>query len=202
MKWCVPVKDSMKLAVSARPCMDIAANCRPAIQPSVRVSSAAMSVRREVQAHRPVEKLGGFAGGETQVRGTQFGQLAARAEPGQGQRRILTGGDDQVHLRRQVFQQKGEGLVHRFGINHVVVVKDEDEAFREGGELVDQGRQQRFGWRRLRGLERSQHTRSRNHFDCRNGLQSRDEVGQKACEVVIPFLQRQPGNFGKMKDKG
>ena len=28
----------------------------------------------------------------------------------------------------------------------------------------------------------------------RNGLQSRDEVGQKACEVVIPFIQRQPGH--------
>ena len=30
---------------------------------------------------------------------------------------ILTGGDDQVHLWRQVLEQKGEGMVNRFGIN-------------------------------------------------------------------------------------
>ena len=116
---------------------------------------------------------------------------AVDAEPGQGQTWILTGGDDQVHLWRQVFDQKGERLVDRFGINHVVVVKHEDEACREGGELVDQSRQQRLGRRRLRGLERSQHTRANAR---RNGLQSRDEIGQKACEVVIPFIQRQPGH--------
>ena len=81
-----------------------------------------------------VEKLGGFGGRKTQVGGAQLGQLAPDAEPGQGQRWILTGGDDQVHLWRQVLDQKGEGLVDRFGINHVVVVKDEDEAFRDGGE--------------------------------------------------------------------
>ena len=28
---------------------------------------------------------------------------------------ILTGGDDQVHLRRQVLDQKGEGVVNRLG---------------------------------------------------------------------------------------
>ena len=36
-------------------------------------------------------------------------------------------------LRWQMLEQKGEGLVNRFGINHVVVVKDEDELVREGG---------------------------------------------------------------------
>ena len=73
---------------------------------------------------------------------------------------ILTGGDDQVHLRRQVLEQKGEGIVNRFGIDHVVVVKDEDEIVRDGGDFVEQGRQNRFGGRRLRGLERSQRTPS------------------------------------------
>ena len=83
--------------------------------------------RREVQAHHPVEKFGGFGGGETQVGGAQFGQLTPGAQPGQGEMRILTGGDDQVHLRRQVLEQKGEGLVDRLGLNQMVVVKDEDE---------------------------------------------------------------------------
>ncbi len=40
---------------------------------------------------------------------------------------ILTGGDSQMHLRWQVLEQKGEGFVNRFGIDHVVVVQNEDE---------------------------------------------------------------------------
>ena len=40
--------------------------------------------RREVQAHRLVEKSGGFGGGKTQVGGAQFGQLVSGAQPGQG----------------------------------------------------------------------------------------------------------------------
>ena len=52
-----------------------------------------------------------------------------------------------MHLRRQVLDEIGEGKVNRFGINHVVVVKDEDEMVRERGDLIEQGRQDRFGWR-------------------------------------------------------
>ena len=48
-------------------------------------------------------------------------------------------------------------MVNRFGINHVVVVKDEDEIVRDGGDFIEQGRQNRFGWRWLRGLEHTQH---------------------------------------------
>ena len=66
---------------------------------------------------------------------------------------ILTGGNDQVHLWRQVLEQKGEGLVNRFGINNVVVVKDEDEIVRDGGDFIEQGCQNRFDGRWLRGLE-------------------------------------------------
>ena len=36
-------------------------------------------------------------------------------------------------------EQKGEGLVNRFGINHMVVVQDEDEMVRDGGDFVEQG---------------------------------------------------------------
>ena len=92
--------------------------------------------RREAQAHRPVEELGGLGGGETQVRGAQFGQLAPGAQPGQGQLRILAGGDDQVHARRQVLEQEGEGVVDPSGIDNVVVVEDEDEIVRHGVDFV------------------------------------------------------------------
>ena len=105
---------------------------------------------------------------------------------------ILAGGDDQVHLRRQVFEQKGEGMVYRFGNpERMVVIQDKDETVREGGDLIEQGCQNRFGGRRLRGLQHSQHPFANIRL---NGLQSGDEVRQKACGVVVPFIQRQPGD--------
>ncbi len=70
-------------------------------------------------------------------------------QTGQGQVRVFTGGDDQVHVWGQVFDEIGEGLVNRFGIQNVVVVQDEDEMVLYGGQVIEQGRQQRFGWRWL-----------------------------------------------------
>ena len=67
-------------------------------------------LRRELQTHHLFEKAGGFGGRKAQVGGAQLGQLAAGAQAGQGQLWILAGGDDQVQLGRQVFEQKGEGL--------------------------------------------------------------------------------------------
>ncbi len=49
--------------------------------------------------------------------------------------RILTGGDDEMHLRRLVLDQKGQGLVYRSGINRVIVVQDEDGMVWETGNL-------------------------------------------------------------------
>ena len=62
---------------------------------------------------------------------------------------------------------------------------------RNGGDFIEQGCQNRFGWRWLRRLEHSQHPFSNLRRNC---LQSRDEVSQKTCGVVIPFVQRQPGD--------
>jgi hypothetical protein len=73
----------------------------------------------------------------------------------------------------------------------VVVVKDDDEIIRDGGDLIEQGCQDRFGGRRLRGLENPQHPASKI---CHYLLQCGDEVSQKACGVAIPFIQRQPGD--------
>lgn len=57
------------------------------------------------------------------------------------------GGDDQVQLGRQVVKQKGKGLVDQWGIDGMVIVQDEGNGVREGGDLIEQGRQQRFGCR-------------------------------------------------------
>ena len=49
-----------------------------------------------------------------------------------------------MHLWWQVLEQKGEGRVNRFGINHVVVVQDEGKVVRECGNLIEQDGQDRF----------------------------------------------------------
>src|SRR3712207_1552557 len=106
---------------------------------------------------------------------------------------ILTGGNHQVHTWWQVLEHKGEGIVNRSGINNVVVVKDENEIVLDGGDFIEQGRQNCFGWWWLRGLERTQHPFSNVWGNGR--LQSSDEVSQKACGVAIPFVQRKPGGW-------
>ena len=111
--------------------------------------------RRETKTHRLVEKLGGFGGGKAQIGGAQLGQLAAGTQPGQGEMRIFTGGDDQVHLRRYMFEQKGESVIDRSGLDYMIIVENQDKIIRDGGDLVEQGRQNCFGRRRLGRLERA-----------------------------------------------
>ena len=80
---------------------------------------------------------------------------------------ILAGGDDQVHLRRQMLEQEGKGIVNGLASITLVVIQDEDESLRDGGDFIEQGCQHRFGWRWLRGLERPQNAvpdRGRKRF--------------------------------------
>ena len=60
-----------------------------------------------------------------------------------------------------------------------------------GGQVIEQGRHNRFGWRWLAGLEHTQHLFSNRRG---NRLHGSNEVGQKASRVAIPFVQRQPGD--------
>jgi len=80
-------------------------------------------VRREVQAHHPIEEIDGFTGREAQVRLAQFGQLTTRAQASQGQRRSGAGSDHQMQLRRQMVEQKGESVVDRLSRDEVIVVE-------------------------------------------------------------------------------
>ena len=144
----------MKPVASLRPCIEIGGQLQ-AGNPAFGTSFQRGDVFcRKVQAHHLVEEFGGFGGGKAQVRGAQFGQLAPGAQTGQGQGWILAGGDDQVHLWRQVLEQKGEGVVDAaWSLDQVIVVEDEDDPVGDGGDLVDQGGQDGLGRRRLRGSE-------------------------------------------------
>ncbi len=151
-------------------------------------------VRGELQTHRLVEKLSGFARAEAQVGGAQFGQLSTGAQAGQGKLRILAGRNDQMHLGGQMLEQKGERVVNSPGINQMIVVKDEDEGILDGGDVIQQRCQNRFGGWRLGGLEPRRRARPdfrRNPFARLQvkRLQSRDEVGQEAGGIGVPFIQ-------------
>ena len=103
---------------------------------------------RKAQPHRLVEEGSRFLLGESQVRGPQLRQLAASPEAGQGQGRIRPGGDHQVHPRREMLEQKGDGAVDRFGVDDVVIVEDERDVLIVRSDLVDQTRQDPLGCRR------------------------------------------------------
>ena len=103
-----------------------------------------------------------------------------------------------MHLRRQVIDQKGESIIHWFGINNVIVVKDKDEVVGDGGDFIDQSRKNRFDWRRLRGFKRSQNSCSisSNSFDFAlvNRLQSRaTEINRR---VLLGRSRLRPATAG------
>ena len=87
---------------------------------------------------------GRFLSGEAQVGGAQLGQLAAGPQPRQRQRRVSPAGHHHPQARRQVLQQERHRLVHRPGIDQVVVIQDQQHLIRAGagGQLVDQDRHQ------------------------------------------------------------
>lgn len=50
-------------------------------------------VRKEVQAHHPIEESGSFSGRKARARLAPFGQLTTRAQASQGQGRVGAGSD-------------------------------------------------------------------------------------------------------------
>ena len=111
-----------------------------------------------------------------------------------------------MHLGWQVLEQKGEGMVNRFGIDHVVVVQDEDEIVRDGGDFIEQGRQNRFGWRWLRGLEHTQHPFSNIAAPRTVGPQAsakqRRGKSENVWERRYPLRPATARRLGRMKDEG
>ena len=79
--------------------------------------------------------------------------MATGPVAGQRQGRILARGDDQVHLGRQVLEQKGETRVDRVTAGQVKVVQHQDDFVAEERDLVEQARQHGFHGRRLGRLQ-------------------------------------------------
>ena len=83
--------------------------------------------RAEIQPHHLVEVGGGLLGREAQIRRTDLGELAARPQAGQRQRRIRTGGDHQVNLRGQVLEEERHPVLDVVRVDHVVVVEHQHD---------------------------------------------------------------------------
>ena len=98
-----------------------------------------------------------------------------------------------MQLRRQVVEQKGESLVDRLGCDEVVIVEDENvgATLVVARQIVDQQGQKRFQRRQLRRLQHVQHVLANAGV---NGLQGGDEIRQKANEVIVALVQRDPGH--------
>ena len=120
-------------------------------------------VRRiEVEAHDVVEERVRLVGGEAQVRGAQLEELAAGAQPGQGQRRVGARGDGEGDLRRQVVEQERHRLVDVRRVDDVVVVERQHGRPGELVEIVDQADQ--HGLRRKGSVALQQRQRLGTHL--------------------------------------
>ena len=139
-----------------------------------------------------------FSRGEPQVGGAHLGQLAARPQPRQSQRRIAAAGQHHAYPGRPVLEQERERLVHLRRADHVVVIKDQQGLIR--GQFVDQGRDQPLE-RRRRGRPEQ---RGDPFGDPGPGpVQRGHRVAPEPGRVVVPRVQRQPrgrvpaGPFGQ-----
>ena len=103
--------------------------------------------------------------------------LARHPQAPKRKRRIGPARDRQLQVRRQATEQKRDRVMYCLVPDQVVVIQNEDEMFRDGADFIEQGRQHRFDWRWLRGLQHPQHPCSHIGHD---RLQSGDDVSQKA----------------------
>ncbi len=132
---------------------------------------------------------------EAQIPGPQLGQMAPCPQPGQGQRRVQPGGEDQVQPRRAVLQQKAHGLMHRragevvivlqhhgprvgHGLNQFVDQHGQDLVQADGGVFAD-------GQQSLGGLAKGGRPRF-GHTAPAHGL---DQTAQKDRWVIVRGVQ-------------
>jgi hypothetical protein len=169
----------------------------------VRAPSASTS-----DAHHLVQKGRGLVDRKAQVVDAQLGQLAARAQAHDRQGRVGPRRDHQVELWRLVIEEVRHPVVNRLrrdggrrdggrrdGVarDEVIVIQDEDDPARQGGDLVEQGNQDRL---RGRGLERcavEQPLRALGQAGV-EPLEGSEQVGPELDWVVVLGVQREPGD--------
>ena len=81
----------------------------------------------EVEPHHVVQEGGRLPLRESQVGGTQLGQLTARPQACHGQRRVGAAGDGNAGVRREVVEQEGHRVVDFLRVDDVIVVEGQHE---------------------------------------------------------------------------
>jgi hypothetical protein len=88
-----------------------------------------------------------------------------------------------MHLRWQVLQQEDHPTMNGLGSDGVVVIEHEGKICGTTvGHLADQHSQHHLWQRRLRGAQHREGCRADLFI---NGLQGDNQVGEKACGVVV-----------------
>ena len=135
--------------------------------------------------------------GEPEVGRTHLGQLSAGTQPGQGQRRVGAGADDQAHLRRQPLQQQRHAGLHVGPLGEVVVVEHEGQGTGQDAQLVEDGGQ--HGLDRLPGLEQRQPGAA--GVGC-GALECRQHVAPEDLRARVGRVQGHPGGAGRRTRSG
>ena len=82
---------------------------------------------RQGETHHLYEIGGGFLWCEAQVSSTQFQYGVSPTQMDERQWRVFAGRKDDVHLGRQVVQQKGESVMNRSNCDDLVIIQYEDD---------------------------------------------------------------------------
>ena len=142
--------------------------------------------RRQLQAHHPVEVRRRLIRGEAQLGRANLGQLAARPQPGQRQRRIGPAGDHHMQPRRQMVEQERHPVLHLACVDDVVVIEHQHDVARDRGQVVEQRRQHRFDRRRLRRPQKCQRTLA--YPGCHRP-QCGDHIGPEGRRIVVAPIE-------------
>jgi len=144
--------------------------------------------RVQVEPGRVTEVMGRLLVGEPQVGRADLRQLAARPQPGQRQRRVGAGADDQAHLGRQSLEQERHARLDLRALGEVVVVEQQVHVVGQHAELVEDVGQD--GLDRLVGAEEGE--AGCTGTGC-GALQSGEHVGPERRRLAVGLVERHPG---------
>ena len=103
----------------------------------------------EIQAGRLIEIRSGLVTREAQIRGSYLHELPLRPQTRQRKRWIGAGCDHDVRRWRQVLQQERHLVLDVAGIDHMEVIKHQEDVGSNRAKLIGEGRHDHLGGRWL-----------------------------------------------------
>jgi hypothetical protein len=128
---------------------------------------------------------------EPQLGDTELHQLPSGPHPGQGQRRVGSGGQRHVDARREVVEEEAERVVAGGVGDEVVVVQHQEQLCADRVQVVEQRRQDQSVKVGAGAPQRLQRGRPHLRLDCPQGVH---QIGPQAGRVVVALVDREPGD--------